>query len=154
MWALSTIISGQLSSISLNRQVHDQQAPWPSGGPPPVLPRATLVIVAQLGVVCALLGLLNFSVFTTVRKHLHSDPALQEKIVSAMLVPLLIGDVSHISVTLWAVGDLRWEPKRWTPMLWTTVLLGLSLLVPRVAWQMGIGRYVHARDSVRADKKS
>lgn len=31
-------------------------------------------------------------------------------------------------------------------MLWLTVILGLSLLVPRVAWHLGIGRYTEYRD--------
>jgi len=31
-------------------------------------------------------------------------------------------------------------------MLWTTNLLGLSLMLPRMAWHLGIGRYVDTRD--------
>lgn len=75
------------------------------------------------------------------------NPALQEKLIFSLLTPLLIADFTHLYVTLWAVGDLRWDVGNWTPMLWITVGLGSSLLIPRVAWHMGIGRYVHARDA-------
>jgi hypothetical protein len=131
------------------RQTHDQQAPWPSDAPPEgPLPRATLVTLLQLAHVCALLSVLNIFILGAARKHLHSHPALQEKIVGALLTPLVFGDVMHLYVTLWALGEDKWETRRYTPMLWTTLILGLSLLLPRVAWHLGIGRYVHKRDGV------
>ena len=34
----------------------------------------------------------------------------------------------------------------WSGLLWLTFLTGVSLLVPRIAWHMGIGRYVDTRD--------
>jgi hypothetical protein len=74
---------------------------------------------------------------------------LQEKIVFSLLAPLLAGDVYHLYITLWALGDQRWDLWTWTPMLWVTVILGLTLMVPRVAWHLGIGRYVDYRDGVR-----
>lgn len=86
------------------------------------------------------------------RRHLHSQPALQEKIVCSLLTPLMIGDVAHLYVTLWALGDHKWEVWRYSPMLWTTLGLGLSLMVPRLTWHLGIGRYVDARDA-RVEKK-
>ncbi|KAF8897593.1 hypothetical protein BD779DRAFT_1465741 [Infundibulicybe gibba] len=126
---------------------HDAQAPWPAGLPPPdELPRATRVTILQLAHVCALIGVVNYFVLSAARRHLHANPALQEKIVFSLLAPLLVGDVLHLYVTLWALGDLKWDVWNWSPMLWTTIILGLTLMVPRVAWHMGIGRYVDRRD--------
>ena len=92
------------------------------------------------------MGLLNIFIVTAARKHLASQPALQEKILRALFIPLLIGDILHLSVTLWALGDDRWVISQWTPMLWTTVLVGVSLLIARVMWHLGIWRYTDARD--------
>jgi hypothetical protein len=105
-----------------------------------------MVTVVQLAHVCGLLGLINFFVFRAARRYLSGHPALQEKLVGALLTPLLIGDVLHLALTLWALGDIRWNLSEWTVMLWLTVLLGLSLLIPRVAWHLGIGRYSESRD--------
>jgi hypothetical protein len=44
------------------------------------------------------------------------------------------------------LGEHKFDFINWTPMLWTTHILGLSLLVPRLAWHLGVGRYVDARD--------
>ena len=63
------------------------------------------------------------------------------------MTPLLMGDVFHLSVTLWSLGDARWVFAEWSPMLWTTVLLGLTLMVPRILWHLGVGRYVDKRDA-------
>jgi hypothetical protein len=125
---------------------HDYQAPWPNGPPPDELPLATRLTIIQLGHVCALLGLLNVWLLWTARVHLSFHPALQEKVVASLLTPLLIGDVAHLWVTLWALGDQRWNIQNWSPMLFVTFFLGLTLLVPRVMWQLGIGRYVDSRD--------
>jgi hypothetical protein len=126
---------------------HNQQAPWPANNPPPdSLPRATLVTIIQLAHVCSLVGVINNFIFTAARRHLHAQPALQEKIVGALMVPLLIGDLAHFYVTLWALGEQKWNMREWSPVLWATMLLGLSLLIPRIAWHLGIGRYVDKRD--------
>lgn len=129
-------------------QTHDQQAPWPSDHiPSEPLPLATFVTLMQLAHVCALLGVVNFFVLRAARKHLSSQPALQEKIVGALLTPLVVGDFAHLYVTFWALGDEKWDVGRWSSMLWTTLILGLSLMIPRILWHLGIGRYVHARDA-------
>jgi hypothetical protein len=126
---------------------HNQQAPWPAHTPPPTaLPRATLVTIIQLAHVCSLVGVINHFILTAARRHLAAQLALQEKIVRALLVPLLLGDAFHFYVTLWALGEDRWDLRAWSPMLWATILLGLTLMVPRVAWHLGIGRYVDKRD--------
>jgi hypothetical protein len=110
------------------------------------LPLATRVTIVQLTHVCGLLGLLNFVFLRAARRYLSSQPTLQEKMVTAFLLPLVIGDVLHLVLTLWALGDQRWNVAEWSVMVWTTVLTGISLLIPRVAWHMGIGRYVDSRD--------
>lgn len=110
------------------------------------MPLATRVTLLQLGHVAGLLGLLNFFVLSACRKYLFSQPALQEKIVGALLKPLLLGDFLHIAITLWALGDSRWDIANWGGILWITVVTGLSLMIPRISWHMGIGRYVDARD--------
>jgi hypothetical protein len=128
-------------------QTHNMQAPWPPHSPPPEhLPLATTVTVLQLAHVCGLLGFINVFLLRAARKYLSSQPMLQEKIVGALLMPLLVGDVLHLVVTLWALGDMRWEFSKWSGMLWLTILSGVSLLIPRVAWHLGIGRYTEARD--------
>jgi hypothetical protein len=105
------------------------------------------VTTLQLAHVCALLGIINAFVLTAVRKHLQDNPALQEKIVFSLMTPLLLGDIFHLYVTFWALGDQRWSFWQWSPMLWTTVLLGFTLMIPRIAWHLGIARYVDHRDA-------
>ena len=68
--------------------------------------------VLQLAHVCGLLGVLNFFVLSAARKHLHSHVALQEKIVGALLTPLVVGDFLHLYVTLWALGEHKWEVRK------------------------------------------
>ncbi|EGO27574.1 hypothetical protein SERLADRAFT_461279 [Serpula lacrymans var. lacrymans S7.9] len=127
---------------------HNTQAPWPTGSSPPeAIPKASIVTVVQLAHVCALIGVVNFFVLSAARKHLSVQPALQEQIVNALLTPLLVGDAMHLYVTVWALGEERWEIRNWTPMLWTTVVLGLTLMIPRIMWHLGIWRYVHRRDA-------
>lgn len=92
---------------------------------------------------------MNCFTLTAVRKHLHNNLAVQEKIVQALFIPLVIGDVVHLSVTFWALGDQKFDFANWGPMLWTTNVLGLTLMLPRMAWHFGVGRYVDARDNPR-----
>ncbi|KAI9466899.1 hypothetical protein BJY52DRAFT_27982 [Lactarius psammicola] len=128
-------------------KTHNLQAPWPPHVVPPVhLPLATRVTVVQLAHVCGLLGLVNLYLLRAARRYLSDQPALQEKIVGALLMPLLIGDILHLVLTLWALGDERWNFSQWSGMLWATVFLGFTLMFPRIAWHLGVGRYVDARD--------
>lgn len=73
-------------------------------------------------------------------------PVLQEKILFSLFTPLLLGDIFHIGLTFWALGDQKLNVSSWSPMLWTTFILGFSLMIPRVCWHLGIGRYVDVRD--------
>lgn len=133
-------------------QTHDSQAPWPGGVIPSTpLPTASLVTIVQLAHVCALVGLINFFVLRAVRSTLSAPHLLplQEKIVRALLIPLVLGDVFHVGITLWALdASQRWDVSNWSPLLTTTIVMGFSLLVPRVMWHAGIGRYVDSRDGL------
>lgn len=138
---------GLLGTLFDPEKTHNLQAPWPRLSPPPTqLPLASIVTVVQLAHVCALLGTVNFFLLSTARRHLFGQPALQEKVISSLLTPLLAGDILHIGLTMWALGDSRWHFSEWSGTLWTTMILGLTLLVPRIAWHMGVGRYVDKRD--------
>ncbi|THV08486.1 hypothetical protein K435DRAFT_771973 [Dendrothele bispora CBS 962.96] len=140
---------GFLGAWADPKTTHDGQAPWPNDSPPlDELPRATLVTIIQLAHVCFLLGIINHFVLSAARRHLQNNVALQEKIVSSLLIPLLLGDILHLYVTIWALGDQKWNFREWTPMLWTTLGLGLTLMIPRICWHLGIGRYVDSRDGI------
>lgn len=138
--------------------------PWPVGVTlPEILPAATTVTVLQLAHTCALLGIINFFVLTAIREL--RSPALQEKIAASLFTPLLVSDVSHILVTLYGIGDTRWNVDEWPSIVWITIITGFTLLIPRfvqedrrisnskrqtlfrVCWHLGIGRYVDSRDA-------
>lgn len=80
------------------------------------------------------------------RRYLWSQPAIQEKVIGAVLTPLLLGDFLHIFLTLWAIGDERWNVQKWQATLWVTIVSGFTLLIPRLAWHLGVGRYMESRD--------
>ena len=107
----------------------------------------------QLAHTVSLLGGINFFVLWAVRKHLWSQPAIQEKVVGALLTPLIFGDFMHIALTLWALGDERWDISKWKGVLWVTIVSGLTLMIPRIAWHLGVGRYVEERDRKQATKQ-
>ena len=111
-------------------QTHNMNSPWPVGVTlPETLPAATTVTVLQLAHTCALLGVINFFVLTAVREL--RSPALQEKITTSLLTPLLVSDVSHILVTFYGIGDTRWKVDEWPSIVWVTIITGLTLLIPR-----------------------
>ncbi|KAG5638195.1 hypothetical protein H0H81_001292 [Sphagnurus paluster] len=139
--------TGFIGAIIDPQGTHNAQAPWRNSSPPPAtLPQATIVTIIQLGHVCALVGAVNCFILSAARRHLHDQVALQERIAFALLTPLMVGDLLHLYVTLWALGDQRWNFRNWSPMLWATILLGLTLIIPRIAWHLGVGRYVDSRD--------
>ncbi|TDL29552.1 hypothetical protein BD410DRAFT_779992 [Rickenella mellea] len=140
-------VVGFFGAMSDPKKTHDSQAPWPMDKPPSdPLPQATLVTIVQLAHVCGLLGILNLFILYAARKYLSTQPANQEKIVGALLTPLVFADVFHLAITFWALGDNRWNFRKWSSLLWSTWILGLTLLIPRIAWHLGIGRYVDRRD--------
>lgn len=104
--------------------------PWPVGAAlPETLPAATTVTMLQLAHTCALLGILNFFILTAAR-DLRS-PALQEKMAASLFTPLLVSDITHILVTLYGIGDTRWNVDEWPSIIWITIITGLTLLIPR-----------------------
>lgn len=104
--------------------------PWPVGvAQPETLPPATIATVLQLAHTCALLGIVNFFVLTSIREL--RSPALQEKIATSLFIPLLVSDVTHILVTLYGIGDTRWHVYEWPSIIWITIITGLTLLIPR-----------------------
>lgn len=113
---------------------------------------ATHVTMVQLAHVVGLLGLINVFVLYAARRYLFGQPAIQEKIVGALLTPLLLGDLLHMGITWWALGEGRWDVKNWSGTLWVTMVSGITLLVPRIAWHLGIGRYVHNRDGMHTKR--
>jgi len=136
---------GFLGALADPKGTHDGQAPDPPTDVP--LPTATLVTLIQLAHVCALLGVVNAFVLTAARRYLKNQPYLQEKIVRALLIPLLFGDFFHLFITFWALGDQKWDFTNYPSTLWITVGLGLTLMIPRILWHMGVGRYVDSRDA-------
>ena len=111
-------------------QTHNMNGPWPVGvALPETLPAATTVTMLQLAHTCALLGILNFFILTAAR-DLRS-PALQEKMAASLFTPLLVSDITHILVTLYGIGDARWNVDEWPSIIWITIITGLTLLIPR-----------------------
>ncbi|KAF9534267.1 hypothetical protein CPB83DRAFT_843962 [Crepidotus variabilis] len=143
-------ILGFLGTIADPLSAHNAQAPWPLEIAPTSLPLATLVTIVQLAHVCALLGVVNLFLLFAVRTHMKGMPALEERILWGLFTPLIIGDVAHLTITFWALGDQRFHVTTWSPMIWANVVIGSSLLIPRVCWHLGIGRYVDMRDGSHA----
>jgi hypothetical protein len=50
---------------------------------------------------------------------------------TSLLAPLLVTDFSHILVTLYGIGDTRWNIDEWPSIVWITIITGLTLLIPR-----------------------
>ncbi|KAL0949494.1 hypothetical protein HGRIS_009548 [Hohenbuehelia grisea] len=118
-------VLGFIGALFDPKTTHDSQAPWPQGiAPSDPLPRATLVTIIQLGHVCGLVGVVNAFLLTAARRHLATQVILQEKIVRALLTPLLIGDFLHLYVTLWALGDQKWDFRKYVG-IWE--LAGMSI---------------------------
>ncbi|KAI0702880.1 hypothetical protein BC835DRAFT_1320065 [Cytidiella melzeri] len=140
-------ITGAIGAFLYPQQTYEQQAPWPNGSPPDgPMARATIVTLYQLAHTVSLLGFINLFMMWTIRKHLWTHPAMQERVMRALLTPLLVADFLHIGLTLWALGEERWDVSQWGGILWITIVSGFTLMIPRIAWHLGIGRYVHERD--------
>jgi hypothetical protein len=124
------------------------------------LPTATYVTVVQYGHFRFLFGMSNAIYIPLVLKHLAGNLALQETFLTAFLGPLLIGDLMGIIFALWGHGRLNLgeigmdgqsefvkavsSESDWS--LWVLLVLEMSVLIPRLMWVLGIGRYLHRRD--------
>lgn len=89
------------------------------------------------------MALINLSVINAARRHFTQDPRAQEVVYKALFRVLMFGDFAHIGFTIYAMGpDMRWEFGRWSTLTWVTIVAGVSLLVPRALWLLGVGRDV------------
>jgi len=138
-------IVGLIGTVFDPQKVHSSQAPGTS--PLEQLPPATLVTLLQLAHTCWLLGFINLFVLNAAKIYIVQLP-VQEKIVAALLTPLLFGDVFHLAITFYALGEYPWNLSSWSPLLTITVVTGISLFIPRVCWHLGLGRYVASRDGI------
>ncbi|BEJ17910.1 hypothetical protein CspHIS471_0701870 [Cutaneotrichosporon sp. HIS471] len=108
------------------------------------------MMCGQLGSCFLVLAMNSFSLVPVFRRQ---TPALCEKLTSALLVPLLIGDFTHIILTLVALpGTLAFEPWNWTQLIHGNVSITLGLIVMRMLWFLGVGRQSPAADTAQAPK--
>ncbi|WVF66480.1 hypothetical protein IAT40_001220 [Kwoniella sp. CBS 6097] len=99
------------------------------------------MIICELGSCFMLLAMLSLSLLYIIKKHLNDRPAIQEKLVKGLLIPLAIADLLHIAVTLLPlpISHIK-SPSEWTHVLHCTVWITLTLFAVRLSWLMGIGR--------------
>ncbi|ODN75846.1 hypothetical protein L202_05839 [Cryptococcus amylolentus CBS 6039] len=99
------------------------------------------LVTTQLGSCFLLLAMISFSLFWVIKKNFKDQPAVQEKLVKALLIPLSIADLVHIGITLLAlpVSHLQ-DPSAWTYVLKGNVWITSVLFLVRSAWLLGIAR--------------
>ncbi|TXT07399.1 hypothetical protein VHUM_03119 [Vanrija humicola] len=90
------------------------------------------MVVTQLGSLFLLLAMISFSLFPLFKWTLGSQPAVQEKLVRGLLVPLYIGDTPSIILTLLPLpNELRWAPLQWTQLIHGNVDVTVLLIIWR-----------------------
>ncbi|WVW81544.1 hypothetical protein I302_103539 [Kwoniella bestiolae CBS 10118] len=99
------------------------------------------MVISQLGSCFILLAMISLSLVYLFKKHLDDRPALLEKMMKGLLVPLAIADLLHVFVTLipLPISHLK-SPSEWTHIIHCTVWITLTLFMTRVCWLVGIGR--------------
>ncbi|OCF59939.1 hypothetical protein L486_02612 [Kwoniella mangroviensis CBS 10435] len=101
------------------------------------------MVISQLGSCFILLAMISLSLVYLFKKHLDDKPALLERMMKGLLVPLAIADVSVVVVFVTLIplpiSHLK-SPSEWTHIIHCTVWITLSLFVTRVCWLLGIGR--------------
>jgi len=107
----------------------------------------------QLAHIFFLMALINLFIINATRRHFTQDPNAQEVIYKALFTVLMFGDFAHIGVTLYAMGPMRWEFGSWSALTWVTFTVGVSLLVPRALWHLGVGRDVPTRTDSKVKKR-
>ncbi|WVQ76441.1 hypothetical protein IAR50_006108 [Cryptococcus sp. DSM 104548] len=114
------------------------------------------LVTTQLGSCFLLLAMISFSLFWVIKKHFNENPAVQQKLVKALLIPLAIADLIHIGLTLLAlpVSHLQ-DPSAWTYVLKGNVWITSVLFLVRSSWLLGIARPSAAsiKDSVLSPTK-
>jgi hypothetical protein len=130
-------------------QVHDQKTPWPEEKP---LPLATRVVMIQYAHFDFLFALCNLIFLPLLKSYLAGQLELQEKFLMPYFRLLLLGDLAHVGFAVWGwwdVGFWGWSVEKMGRMFLT-----LTVLLPRLAWVLGFGRYVHERDREKEKMKS
>jgi hypothetical protein len=107
----------------------------------------------QLVNVFFLMALINLSIINATRRYFAQDPKAQEVVYKALFTVLMFGDFAHIAVTLYAMGSMKWEFGSWSALTWATIIIGVSLLVPRALWHLGVGRDVPTRTESKVKKR-
>ncbi|CAK9782422.1 hypothetical protein CC85DRAFT_280898 [Cutaneotrichosporon oleaginosum] len=96
------------------------------------------MLCGQLGSCFLVLAMNSFSLFPVFRRQ---TPVLCEQLTRALLVPLLIGDFTHIALTLAALPyELVLEPWNWTQLIHGNVNITWGLVFIRTLWLLGVGR--------------
>ncbi|WOO80202.1 uncharacterized protein LOC62_03G003713 [Vanrija pseudolonga] len=103
------------------------------------------MVVGQLGSLFLLLAMISFSLFPLFKWQLGSQPAIQEKLVRGLLVPLIILTLLPLP------NELRWAPAQWTQLIHGNVDVTVLLIIWRTAWFLGIGRYVPGAEKAEAE---
>jgi hypothetical protein len=97
-----------------------------------------------------LFALCNLIFLPLLTSYLVGQLELQEKFLTPYLRLLLLGDLAHVGFAAWGwwgAGLWGWNLERWG----RTVLM-MTVLLPRLAWVFGLGRYVHKRDQTKVKR--
>ncbi|WVR03368.1 hypothetical protein IAU60_000359 [Kwoniella sp. DSM 27419] len=99
------------------------------------------ILAGELGSCFMLLAMISLSLVYLFKKHLDDRPAVLEKMVKGLLVPLAIADLLHIAVTFLPlpISHIR-SPRDWSHVLHCTIWITSTLFIVRVSWLLGIGR--------------
>jgi len=111
------------------------------------------VTILQLVHLFVLLALINLFVINATRRQFAHDPKAQEVIYKALFTVLMFGDCAHLGITLYAMGPMRWEFGGWSPLTWFSLTVGVSLLIPRALWHLGVGRGVPTHTDSKVKKR-
>lgn len=109
----------------------NRHGPWQRGFKrAPAVPSVTAhEIACQMALAHAIIGFINASVLRAIRR-LPSQTS-QEKLAKSLLIPLAIGDVSHVLGMFYGIGNVRWELRDWPQVFWVNVIVGIGFFVPR-----------------------
>ncbi|KAG8888971.1 hypothetical protein FRB99_004039, partial [Tulasnella sp. 403] len=97
--------------------------------------------VWQLGNCYFLLVMISSFVYRAIFKAVPNDPVAQERLFGAMLLALMIGDVSHVGLSLLGMPrEILFKPSEWNSMTHGNTTVTAALFVVRMAWFAGVGR--------------
>jgi hypothetical protein len=101
------------------------------------------------------MALINLFIINAARHSFKQDPGAQEVVYKALFTVLMYGDFAHIAVTLYAMGpEMRWAFGNWSALTWVTIIAGITLLVPRALWHLGVGRDVPTLADLKTKKQA